>query len=396
MRLLQRIADSGEKNIQFGGFWWNILICDGILKRLTHYRSWRNPSNCRYFHYQEIGLLIMSRGPRLAFHFQCGGWDVHPEKVTVGVENLCMSTFNTGEELSLDTISLVSFLYHFEALSLTASLRQYAVFKNVPQMPDYSKISVSEVSHLLKRSHTHYYYFSLTSFFFFFLHLPPSLIISDGQFPRLALIILKTEAPLNSWADRKEKKNEMTGCVWNHFVKTVFHPPPLRSDGFGRCLVGSADSRGGRDQSPEPRGENKDNQSLPEKLWWVCLCGNSTIFVEVWHLKNPEFLSFISPRIFFFCTFQLISIQMEGNKTEVWHGGRFLWIAAPFQSLPGKPSVLLSHLLSCRRQCSQSTTDTEWENWIPCWGSGSTDRLSSPLKKLNPTSNLVPRYQISN
>lgn len=108
-----------------------------------------------------------------------------------------MSTFNTGEELSLDTISLVSFLYHFEALSLTASLRQYAVFKNVPQMPDYSKISVSEVSHLLKRSHTHYYYFSLTSFFFFFLHLPPSLIISDGQFPRLALIILKTEAPLN-------------------------------------------------------------------------------------------------------------------------------------------------------------------------------------------------------
>lgn len=172
MRLLQRIADSGEKNIQFGGFWWNILICDGILKRLTHYRSWRNPSNCRYFHYQEIGLLIMSRGPRLAFHFQCGGWDVHPEKVTVGVENLCMSTFNTGEELSLDTISLVSFLYHFEALSLTASLRQYAVFKNVPQMPDYSKISVSEVSHLLKRSHTHYYYFSLTSFFFFFFTSP--------------------------------------------------------------------------------------------------------------------------------------------------------------------------------------------------------------------------------
>ena len=53
---------------------------------------------------------------------------------------------------------------------------------------------------------------------------------------------------------------------------------------------------------------------------------------------------------------------MEGNKIQVWHGGRFLWIAAPFQALPGMPSVLLSHLLLCCRQCSQSTTDNEWRS----------------------------------
>lgn len=99
------------------------------------------------------------------------------------------------------------------------------------------------MTHLLKFFHTSYSFWGFLAFHCLspFLVLP---ILSSGLF-------------------YEQSKKEMTGCVRNGFAKTI--SSFLWSDGVGEWLVliwlcWLAD------KSPEPRGENTENQSLLENF----------------------------------------------------------------------------------------------------------------------------------
>lgn len=67
-----------------------------------------------------------------------------------------------------------------------------------------------------------------------------------------------------------DRKRDDRMCL-KLFCSSHFHPSPcdLMESVNGWCLVGSADSQGDGDKRPELHVENKEKQTLLEKLWCV-------------------------------------------------------------------------------------------------------------------------------
>lgn len=120
------------------------------------------------------------------------------------------------------------------------------------------------------------------------------------------------------------------------------------------CLVGSADSQRDRHKSPVPDGERNKNCCTHSWKSLMCFLSGGQLHNPSRSVakQNPDFsFSCLQTPQYLSCPFQLILIQMEANRWRLeWklRSGEQL----PFPLLPKHCSVLLSHLLLCRSQCS--------------------------------------------